>query len=155
MLHGYLRAKGYRVPIKRISSSYLRVHGTPAAFGSRQIERRVYSVPGVNSLWHHDGQHGKLIMCSLFPVLNMYLLGLIRWKLVTHAFIDGKSRLIMGIKVSNNNRATTVLGVFEAATSLHGWPSCVRGDHGPENMECAKRMEEVKGPGRGSYIWGR
>jgi hypothetical protein len=24
-----------------------------------RIWRRVYSVPGPNSLWHHDGQHGE------------------------------------------------------------------------------------------------
>jgi hypothetical protein len=64
MICGYLRSKGYRVPITRISASYLRVHGTPPAFGPRQIERRIYSVPGVNSLWHHDGQHGELFMYS-------------------------------------------------------------------------------------------
>jgi hypothetical protein len=81
--------------------------------------------------------------------------GLIRWKLVTHAFIDGKSRLITGIKVSNNNRALTVLGVFEDAVAVCGWPSRLRGDHGVENMKVAERMEEEKGPGRGSYLWGR
>ncbi|KAJ7135331.1 hypothetical protein C8R46DRAFT_922979 [Mycena filopes] len=47
-------------------------------------------------------------------------------RLVTHAFIDGKSHFVTGIRVSNNNRAATVLDVFEAATVLHGWPSRVR-----------------------------
>jgi len=81
--------------------------------------------------------------------------GLIWWKLVTHAFIDGKSHLITGIKVSNNNRALTILGVFEDAMAVCRWPSQLRGDHGVENMKVVERMEEEKGPGRGSYLWGR
>ncbi|KIO19209.1 hypothetical protein M407DRAFT_48023, partial [Tulasnella calospora MUT 4182] len=31
----------------------------------------------------------------------------------------------------------------------------VRGDHGTENIEVAAFMEEYRGQGRGSYIWGR
>lgn len=58
MIAGALLSRGFRVPDDRIRASYLRVHGSPQHFGQRLIERRVYSVPGVNSLWHHDGQHG-------------------------------------------------------------------------------------------------
>jgi hypothetical protein len=58
MISGHLRADGHRVPTSRIRLSYVRVHGSPGAFGQRQIARRKYSVPGPNSLWHHDGQHG-------------------------------------------------------------------------------------------------
>ncbi|KAJ6472317.1 hypothetical protein C8R47DRAFT_726352 [Mycena vitilis] len=65
MIAGALRARGFRVPKNRIAASYLRVRGVPPMFGNRTIERRVYSVPGVNSLWHHDGQHGKeVVFCS-------------------------------------------------------------------------------------------
>ncbi|KAF7376666.1 hypothetical protein MSAN_00083500 [Mycena sanguinolenta] len=138
MLAGALRSRGFRVPQDRIEASYIRVHGAPPRlFNERRIERWVYSVPGVNSLWHHDGQHS-----------------LIRWKFVTHAFTDGKSRLLTGARVSNNNRGTTVLDVMERAAAKHGWPSRLRGDHGTENILVARRMEEVRGPGRGSYIWG-
>jgi hypothetical protein len=59
MLQGSLRALGYRVPMTRIAASYLRVHGAPGRFGQRVIHRKKYSVAGANSLWHHDGQHGK------------------------------------------------------------------------------------------------
>lgn len=66
MLKGHLTSLGYRIPRPRLEASYMRVHGPPAAhFGPRRIERRVYSVPGPNSLWHHDGQHGKLCVCFL------------------------------------------------------------------------------------------
>jgi hypothetical protein len=59
MIDGYFMALGERVPRSRIQASYRRVIGPPvAAYGNRRIERRVYSVPGPNSLWHHDGQHG-------------------------------------------------------------------------------------------------
>jgi hypothetical protein len=59
MINGHLRFLGHHVPRSRVRESYWRVHGPPAqSFGARRIERRVYSVPGPNSLWHHDGQHG-------------------------------------------------------------------------------------------------
>jgi hypothetical protein len=60
LIEGHFRAAGYRIPRSRQLASYFRVNGPPAStFGVRRIERRVYSVPGPNSLWHHDGQHGK------------------------------------------------------------------------------------------------
>jgi hypothetical protein len=59
MIDGHLRHLGHHVPRSRIETSFSRVHGAPrSAFGARRIERRVYSVPGPNSLAHHDGQHG-------------------------------------------------------------------------------------------------
>lgn len=83
------------------------------------------------------------------------LIGLIRWKIVIHAFIDGFSRFLLGIRASNNNTADTVLDLFEDITSVYGYPSRVRGDHGTENLLVAGRMEHVRGVSRGSYIWGR
>jgi hypothetical protein len=59
MISGQLRSKGIRIARSRLRLSYLRVHGTPTPFGDPRIGRKKYSVPGVNSLWHHDGQHGK------------------------------------------------------------------------------------------------
>ena len=82
-------------------------------------------------------------------------IGLIRWKIVIHAFIDGYSRFVLGIRASDNNKAVTVLDLFEEIAEEHGYPSRVRGDHGTENILVAARMEEVRGPNRGSYIHGR
>ncbi|KAG6912821.1 hypothetical protein DXG01_011761 [Tephrocybe rancida] len=63
MIDGYLLHLGERVPRQRIIDSYHRVIGpTTATFGTRRIQRRVYSVPGPNSLWHHDGQHGAKVL---------------------------------------------------------------------------------------------
>lgn len=60
MLDGHLKHLGHHIPRARLQSAYSRVHGAPTnAFGPRHIHRRVYSVPGPNSLWHHDGQHGE------------------------------------------------------------------------------------------------
>jgi hypothetical protein len=60
MIQGRLEHLGHHVPRERVRASYNRVHGPPPTFfGSRRIKRRVYSVPGPNSLCHHDGQHGK------------------------------------------------------------------------------------------------
>lgn len=59
------------------------------------------------------------------------------------------------MRANNNNRKETVLEVFLPATERYGWPSRMRGDHGVENGSCADAMEEKRGPGRGSYIWGR
>lgn len=75
--------------------------------------------------------------------------------MVIHAFIDGYSRFVTGIRVSNNNRAETVLDLFLDAINEHGVPSRVRGDHGTENLDVAAWMEEMRGIERGSYIWGR
>ena len=87
--------------------------------------------------------------------LKAPLLGLIRWGIVIHGFIDGYSRLITGLRASDNNRADTVLSLFHSAISQYGVPSRLRGDHGVENLRVAEYMEEFRGPGRGSYIWGR
>ena len=59
LLAGRLQAAGHHVPRVRLAASYLRVHGPSGLFGLRTIQRREYNVAGANSLWHHDGQHGK------------------------------------------------------------------------------------------------
>jgi len=102
------------------------------------IQRRVYSVPGPNALWHLDGNHK-----------------LIRWGLVIHGGIDGFSRLITFLCCSSNNWAETVLDCFVHATREYGVPSRVRTDHGGENVLVWEFMEENRGTGRGSYIAGK
>jgi hypothetical protein len=83
------------------------------------------------------------------------MIGLIRWGIVIHGFIDGYSRLITGLQASDNNLSQTVMDVFWAAAQVYGVPSRMRGDHGVENLILAAFMEEVRGTRRGSYIWGR
>ena len=156
MIDGHLLHLGQHVPRSRVQSSYARINGPPvAAFGVRRISRRVYNVAGYNSLTHHDGQHGAHIDITGYLLLLIAFPGLIRYKIVIHAFIDGFARFIMGIRANNNNRAATVFDLFLSLIQNHGLPSQVRGDHGGENVLVARYMEEQRGQHRGSYIWGR
>ena len=74
---------------------------------------------------------------SLFHLINTKVnncigpnLGLIRWGIVIHGFIDGYSRLITGLRASDNNMGNTVLDIFLQAAEIYGVPSRLRGDHG-------------------------
>lgn len=87
--------------------------------------------------------------------LTDHALSLIRWGIVIHGFIDGHSRVVVGLRASNNNKAVTVLDVFLTAVRDYAAPSRVRGDHGVENVQVAAWMELHRGLRRGSYIWGR
>ena len=62
---------------------------------------------------------------------------LIRWRFVTHAGIDGYSRLITFIKCSTNNKAETMYTAFMKGVQRFGLPSRVRTDQGRENIEVA------------------
>jgi hypothetical protein len=58
MLHGTLQSRQLYIPRRRIQEALLRIDPVRRVFGRQIIRRRKYSVPGPNSLWHHDGQHG-------------------------------------------------------------------------------------------------
>ncbi|KAF8184260.1 hypothetical protein K438DRAFT_1594782, partial [Mycena galopus ATCC 62051] len=51
---------------------------------------------------------------NLLLRLRSHFRRLIRWRIVIHGFIDGYSRLITGLRASDNNRADTVLDIFLA-----------------------------------------
>jgi hypothetical protein len=82
-------------------------------------------------------------------------LGLIRFNIVIHGFVDGFSRMIVGMRVRNNNRAVTVEETFHEARRLYGSPRRVRGDHGCENLRVAQWQFRRYGLHTGAYIWGR
>ena len=101
---GFFHSKGIKIQRRRIRESLHRVD--PENVVSRWgavISRRTYYVPWPNSLWHVDGHHS-----------------LIRWKFVIHGCIDGKSRKIMFLHCSANNRAETVRTLFLDAISQNG-----------------------------------
>ena len=79
---------------------------------------------------------------------------LVRWKFVTHAGIDGYSRLIVYVKCSTNNRASTVYELFLAAIQQYHLPSRVRSDQGRENVLVVQHMIEHRGAERNSMITG-
>jgi len=79
---------------------------------------------------------------------------LIRWKIVTHAGIDGFSRMITFMKCSTNNEATTVYRLFLGAVSEYGFPSWMRTDQGGENQLVAQHMLENRGAHRSSIMTG-
>jgi hypothetical protein len=63
MLDGMLRRLGHRLPRGRIRASLMHIDPVQRVFQRIRIRCRVCSVPGPNSLWHHDGQHGQRFCC--------------------------------------------------------------------------------------------
>ena len=114
MMWGHLRSLNIFVPRIKVRNSLLRISvNLVEARQSMTLQRRVYSVPAPNCLWHIDGLH-----C------------LIRWRIVIHGGIDGYSRRIVYLQASDNNRAGTVVSLFRQAVRDCGWPSRVRSDRG-------------------------
>jgi len=74
--------------------------------------------------------------------------------MVTHAAIDGFSRLVVYMKCSNNNRAATVYDLFLEATQNYGLPSRIRCDQGGENVNVARHMLYHRGEERRSVLVG-
>lgn len=74
--------------------------------------------------------------------------------MVIHGGIDGYSRLVVFLKCSNNNRASTVLKAFQNATTCYFIPSRIRTDYGGENIDVARFMLQHRGFHRGSVLTG-
>ncbi|XP_048036887.1 uncharacterized protein LOC125262256 isoform X2 [Megalobrama amblycephala] len=138
MMMGLLRAQGHRVQWDRVRSSMHRVDTASIVYRMSQlgcVVRRTYSVPSPKSLMHIDTNHK-----------------LIRYNIVIFGGIDGFSRKIMYLGVSNNNLVSTTLSFFREAVEKFGFPLRVRGDHGGENVDVACLMFSVRGTGRSSFI---
>ena len=124
MLQGHISRLGFKIQRAELRASIHRVdHDNTVLRRSCAIKCRVYSVPRPNTVWHLDGNHK-----------------LIRWRLVIHAGVDGFSRMIVFVKYSDNNRASTMLESFLEGASSFGLPSHVRTDHGGENVDVWRHM---------------
>lgn len=136
MVWGRLRSMGFSVTRERVRRTLRNIDPLHSALRWRGelVRRHPYSVPGPNSLWHIDGHHK-----------------LIRWGMVSHCAIDGFSRLVVYLKCSNNNRASTVYDLFLEAVQHYGLPSRIRCDQGGENINVARHMLRHRGTRGGQY----
>eukprot|EP00794_Sanderia_malayensis_P010446 gene10446-11539_t len=135
---GALRSRGLNVQRWRVNECIRRVDPVGTTLRWRLvIQRRKYYVPTPNSLWHIDSAHK-----------------LIKYKMIVHMCIDGKTRVIMYAHCCNNNKAETVLSLFEDAVQHWGLPSRVRCDYGMENYHVGEYMIKNRGENRGSIITG-
>lgn len=128
MLEGQFRAEGIHVQRSKVRKA---IHDLDPSVTSRKrpaIQRRVYSVPYPNYLWHLDGNHK-----------------LIRWRFVVHHCIDGFSHLITFCRCSTNNKAETVLSSYNEAVRKYGRPRRIRSDHGGENVLVWRDMNSAWG----------
>jgi len=58
-----VKARGVSTTRRQVEAALLTLRGPPDSGKRRPIQRRVYTVPGSNYLWHHDGQHGSSFTC--------------------------------------------------------------------------------------------
>ena len=80
---------------------------------------------------------------------------LIKYGMVTHAAVDGFSRVITFIHCSNNNRQSTVLRLFKRATKEFKHPLRIRTDKGGENVAVARYMCLVRGVDANPVLTGK
>ncbi|KAK1153656.1 hypothetical protein AOXY_G29757, partial [Acipenser oxyrinchus oxyrinchus] len=138
-ISGSIRSRGLRVQRRRIRERLCVIDPVGRAIRRRQaIRRRIYNIRIPNQLWHIDGNHK-----------------LASWSFFYHGCVDGFSRCIIYLKCCNNNRAHTVLSLFQEGVRQFGLPCRVRGDAGLENIDVARFMVHQRGLGRGSFIVGR
>jgi hypothetical protein len=69
--------------------------------------------------------------------------------------MDGYSRMLIYLRLANNNRAETVLNCFKEGIREFGIPSRVRSDKGMENVFACDLMLGLRGCGRSTWICGK
>ena len=129
LLRSHLHTLGVNIQRSRLRACIHRIDPYTIELRRREtVRRRVYSVESPNSLWHIDGYHK-----------------LIRWKLVVHGGIDGKTRTIVFLNCSPNNCASSVFHHFQSAVAIYGIPDRVRSDKGGENIDVWRYMYHFHG----------
>ena len=108
-IRGGLKVRRVLVQRQRVRESPERVDPIGRSVRRRYaICCRVYNVRGPNHLWHMDSNHK-----------------IMSWRFVIHGCIDGFSRTVIYLKCCTNNRADTVLQLFESGVEQFGLPSRV------------------------------
>ena len=123
MIAAHLKARRIHVPRTRMRASIHRLDPSVRDNMRATIRRRVYYVHSPNNFWHIDGNHK-----------------LIRWRIIVHGGIDGYSRVVVFLKASSNNYATTMLTCFQKGVADYGLPVRVRSDLGGENVDVWRYM---------------
>ena len=102
----------------------------------KQLRRRQYVNQGPNYLWHLD-RYDKLKPFGF----------------CIHAAIDGYSRRILWLEVSNTNNNPKVVGQYylSCVKELGGVPRCIRGDCGTENLYIAGMQRFFHDGGQDSF----
>ena len=121
LLMAHLNSRGVRVQRSKLRASIHRTDPHTTQIRRREtVRRRIYSVEGPNSVWHIDGNHK-----------------LIRWKLVVHGGIDGKTRTIVFLSCASNNCAAQFVPCSTLLAQLN------------QNINC---LEDCSDFGRSLYI---
>lgn len=87
------------------------------------IRRRMYSVPCPNYVWHINGNQK-----------------LVRWRIVLHHAVDGFSRFVVFAGCSTNNKAHTVLQLYQGKGYMYMWDETVAKHGSSEVASCLKHF---------------
>jgi len=130
-VHEFLNSDGKRV--SRADCGQVLQEMDPDAVPARKhqrLKRRVYRSICSHHTWHMDGN------LKLGPVAGI----------VIHGAIDGHSRTIVYMEASDNNRANTVLRLFNGAMLKHDTtPVQMVADRGNENLFVKRRIDLLRG----------
>jgi hypothetical protein len=171
-MKGFLLAEGLKLTDQRVRESMRLVD--PAGvyqrtLSNRAIVRRQYNVEYFNQLWHLDTNMKLIRYFYRYKSINIfrkYIRSAVKgrysesafcfsWNIVIRSCIDGKTRLVVYLDASGDNRAETNCASFLKAVAQYGIPYRTRSDKGGENVLIARFMIEQRGVNRASHICGR
>lgn len=129
--------QGIQIPVRmvRLTMKELDPSGVERR-SKRVLRRRVYTTNGPNDVWHIDGND------KLKP-----------FGFSIHGAIDGFSRKILWLEVSETNKDPTIIAHYFANTvkSLQIIPKLVRGDRGTENVNVCGIQRFLRRNGTDSF----
>ena len=123
MMQGHLRTQGIHVGQRKIlkilndltTSEEIQGRQSYRQVGRMPGKRREYKTAGSNHVWHIDGYE------KLF-----------KWGFYIHGAIDGHSRYIVWLIVTNSKKASVVYKAYQSAVDKFGISQNVRSDKGTE-----------------------